>query len=180
MDRHHVLRCLAREDWSYKSLDLRFLNLGVNYLKSDVGNYLLCLDYVWRAVTVFFYKQGSVKWSKLVRNVRDSAMNRAWGMIFYLRNLHPRQISAAHYLLVSTVKIAVVALYEILMPLVKVNYLISKLRNIKVIDWVRLCLLKMSFWNLIPNFINLIIFKFCHQILLIFLQYMIIVFISTE
>ena len=60
-------------------------------------------------------------------------------------------------LLYATVKIAVVALNEVLVTLVKVDDLIFQLRNIKVIGRVRFGLQNLLFVDILPNYVKIIL-----------------------
>jgi len=74
---------------------------------------------------------------------------------FQTRDSHPWQIGASHLPLFATVEGAVIALEEFLMPLVKVNDLISNLWEIIIII-VWYCLKQVVFIQVFPDFIEIL------------------------
>jgi hypothetical protein len=108
-------------------------------------------------------------------DIHDLAMNWAKWLIFQLRNSHPWKISTTHYFLFSWIEVAIIALIKVLMPLEEVNHLVTDLRGVEILKWMRLCFLQMSLDNLLSNRVNFFAFEILEDLIFIFFEYLIIV-----
>jgi hypothetical protein len=83
-------------------------------------------------------------------------------------------------LLYATVEVAVVALNEVLMALVKVDDLIFQLRNIKVIGRVRFGLQNLLFVDIFPYYVKIILSELHELQLLVSFEESVVVRIPAE
>ena len=83
-------------------------------------------------------------------------------------------------LLYATVEVAVVALNEVLVTLVKVDDLIFQLRNIKVIGRVRFGLQNLLFINILPYYVKIILSELDKLQLLVSFEETVVIRIPAE
>ena len=83
-------------------------------------------------------------------------------------------------LLYATVEVAVVALNEVLMALVKVDDLIFQLRNIKVIGRVRFGLENLLFVDILPYYVKIILSELDKLQLLVSFEETVVIRIPAE